>query len=87
LRRRYANPPRQLVLCSLGRSIGSFVDSAQSNPRQFERAPGGLDQREVEVVFTNVYPGDSAAGGETAAVDLPAYSSRYSRIPPITFLT
>jgi hypothetical protein len=65
LRRRYSDPAGKLARCV----IGGFVDSVQIDPRQLERAPGGLDQREVKVVFTNVYPGDDPAGGEASAVD------------------
>ncbi len=43
--------------------------------------------REVEKILAYVYPGDGGGGIEFEAAGRGWYSKRYSRIPPITFLT
>ncbi len=57
------------------------------NPRVANSPVVWIEDRKVQEVLADIYPGDWAVGADDAAGDSPPYRSRYSRRPPITFFT
>ena len=47
----------------------------------------GRNRSDIEEVLAHIYPGDYGVRIELDAAGRDPYSRRYSRIPPITFLT